>query len=231
MWAADISRVVIWRQMGASVLLSKESPITKTLHLLLAALVVIRVLGWTFLVPSPLSSSKPLSLASPFSHTRAWNLLARGTSGLAWGFSFCPEQRQGSNTSHPAHVDPLSGQETTCHLALSGPQDRAVCPPAPPCDTRHRLPSQTADCVWACLATPSLSLGSSSSSWAHLWAWHASPTPPKSSWAWAHAFGKPTAPKHSCVACGRHEAAGVTCAIQAGLGAPSRKFVSALLSL
>ena len=33
MWAADISRVVIWRQMGASVLLSKESPITKTLHL------------------------------------------------------------------------------------------------------------------------------------------------------------------------------------------------------
>lgn len=80
----SLERLSKW-QIGASVLLSKQSPMTEILQLFLVALMVIWALGWTFLMSSPLSSSKLLSVISSFSQQTSssdWDLRDMGEENL-----------------------------------------------------------------------------------------------------------------------------------------------------
>lgn len=75
----SLERLFRW-QMGASVTLNKESPITNTLHSFLVALILIQVVGWSNFVQLSFPGSWPLFTHSPFSSPRASYLLRRGTS-------------------------------------------------------------------------------------------------------------------------------------------------------
>lgn len=77
--AENPSREVI--QMGASVPLSKEPPISKTLCFFLVPSVMTWVLSCTFLTRSPLSGSKHQSISLTAESTSAWQLPATAWSG------------------------------------------------------------------------------------------------------------------------------------------------------
>ena len=78
------------RQMGASVPLSRESPITNTLRAFLVALLLMRVGGWVSFARLACPGSCPLLTCSSVSKPRASCPLCRDTSGDGGGFFLLP---------------------------------------------------------------------------------------------------------------------------------------------
>lgn len=144
----SLERLSKW-QIGASVPLSKQSPMTEILQLFLVALMVIWALGWTFLMSSPLSSSKLLSVISSFSQQRQ-------TSSSDWDFRDKGEEnlwtRADTRVQPPSPCMCLSHLVRSLLITLPGPGPEtglSVCLPVQPCDTQHQFPSQMAGSISA----------------------------------------------------------------------------------
>lgn len=78
------------------------------------------------------------------SHTRSWNLFVSGTLGGRGGFSFCPEQRQGSSLPHPTRLPSVSLEACLSPSPGWAPRRGCVC-----LCHRHQSFSQTAGYILA----------------------------------------------------------------------------------
>lgn len=85
-----------------------------------------QVLSWTFLMLSLLSGFELLSIQSSASHTRAWNLLASGTSGARGCLLLLPQAETKFQSPSPC-MCLLSVRGKPAYLIpLAEPQDRAA---------------------------------------------------------------------------------------------------------
>lgn len=141
------------RQMGASVPLSRESPITNTLRAFLVALLLMRVGGWVSFARLACPGSCPLLTCSSVSKPRASCLLCRDTSGDGGGFFLLP--RAQTSVRSPSSRELLvsvssrldSGLPSSC-AALR----QAVAQPGTAYNTTHQSPARVPGYCAACRA-------------------------------------------------------------------------------